>query len=92
MHRGISTQRVNPDRGSVPTVPPCLSRPHRSVCWGCDQDATELVTVMLHTPWSGTATFRLCRPCSDSIAPRVVARAAEAGIAIIRTGARSGPA
>ena len=73
-------------------MPPYLSQPPCSVCWGCDRDATELVTVMLHTPPSGAATFRLCRPCYDSNVPRVVALAAEVGIAIIRTGDRSGPA
>ena len=67
-------------------MPPYLGRPHRSVCWGCDRDAAELVTVMLHTPRSGTATFRLCRPCYDSTVPRVVALTAETGVAIIRTG------
>ncbi len=65
-------------------MPPYLGRPHRSVCWGCDRGAAELVTIMLHPPTGGTAPFRLCRPCYDANVPRAVALAAETGVAIIR--------
>ncbi len=62
-------------------MPPNLGQPHRSVSWNCDRDTDELVPVVLYTPPSGTATFRLCRPCYDSTLPHVVALAA-AGIVI----------
>ena len=73
-------------------MPSYLRAPSDAVCWNCDCRADETVSVFLHTPTGGEATFRLCGHCYDTIYPSFATLAREAGIAVTRPTGRSVPA
>ena len=60
-------------------------------CWGCDRKATATASVTVRAPSGGTATFALCRRCSDEAAASAAADDA-GGVVISREEGQSGPA
>ena len=63
-------------------MPSYLRQPSDAVCWNCDRDADETISVTLRSPAGAARAFRLCRACEDTISPALTHVAADAGIAI----------
>ena len=63
-------------------MPSFLRQPSDAVCWNCDRDADETISVTLRSPAGVVRGFWLCRACEDDISPALTQVAADAGIAI----------
>ena len=82
-------------------MPSYLRELSRSVCWNCDRDADETITVSLRSSTGEGASFALCRRCYEADYVPLAARAEELGAAtchgdrvlvLTRPGDQSAPA